>query len=141
MMIDFDAEGCRRQFPALARRIAGQPAVYFDGPAGSQVPHRVIEAVGRYLAGTNANSGGPFATSQESDAVLRNAHRAVADFLGSEDPNLVIFGSNMTTLTFALARSLGNGWRPGDEVLVTRLAHDANFTPSRPARQSAEWPA
>ena len=125
----FDVEHCRRQFPALAREIDGAPAVFFDGPAGSQVPRQVIEAVGGYLSRTNANSDGRFATSRESDALLREGHRAVADFLGSDDPDLVVFGPNMTTLTLSLARALARTWKPGDEVLVTRLEHDANFTP------------
>jgi cysteine desulfurase family protein (TIGR01976 family) len=124
-----DVERCRAQFPALARKVDGHPAVYFDGPAGSQVPQRVIDAVGRYMAHTNANCGGVFATSLESDALLHESHRAVADFLGSSDPDLVTFGPNMTTLTLSLARALARTWNPGDEVLVTRLEHDANFTP------------
>jgi cysteine desulfurase family protein (TIGR01976 family) len=125
----FDVERCRAQFPALAREVNGRPAVYFDGPAGSQVPQRVIDAVSHYLAHCNANHDGVFATSQESDALVKAAHRAVADFLGSSDPDLVVFGPNMTTLTLSLARALARTWEPGEEVLVTRLEHDANFTP------------
>jgi cysteine desulfurase family protein (TIGR01976 family) len=124
-----DVMWCRRQFPALARLVGGRPAVYFDGPAGSQVPGRVIEAVGRYLAATNANHGGIFATSLESDALLAAAHRAVADLLGADDPDSVAFGPNMTTLTLSLSRALARTWRPGDEVLVMRGEHDANVTP------------
>lgn len=119
----------RDRFPALGRQIGGRPVAYLDGPAGSQVPRSVIDAVGRYMSETNANCDGLFATSEESDALLEQAHRAVADFLGTEDPSLVIFGPNMTTLTLSLARSLAREWGPGDEVLVTRLEHDANFTP------------
>ena len=85
----FDPIGCRRQFPALTRQIADQPVVFFDGAAGSQVPQRVIEAVGQFLAEANANHGGVFATSRESDALLSEAHRAVADLLGTGDPDLV----------------------------------------------------
>jgi cysteine desulfurase family protein (TIGR01976 family) len=125
----FDPERWRAQFPALSRRIGGRPAVFLDGPAGSQIPRRVSDAVAGYLTETNANSGGVFATSAETDLLLRDAHRAVGDFFGSDDPDLVIFGPNMTTLTLALADALGRGWRAGDEVLVTRLEHDANFTP------------
>jgi cysteine desulfurase family protein (TIGR01976 family) len=125
----FEPERWRAQFPALSRRVGGRPAVFLDGPAGSQVPRRVSDAVVSYLSETNANSGGVFATSTETDVLLRNAHRAVADFLGSDDPDLVIFGPNMTTLTLALANALCRGWRAGDEILVTRLEHDANFTP------------
>jgi cysteine desulfurase family protein (TIGR01976 family) len=119
----------RQQFPALSRTHAGQPAIYFDGPAGTQVPQRVIDAIADYLSNRNANHGGLFATSRESDAMLDEAHRAVADLLGVEDPDCVCFGSNMTTLTFALSRALANSWCSGDEVLVTRLDHDANVTP------------
>jgi cysteine desulfurase family protein (TIGR01976 family) len=125
----FDVERCRRQFPALARSVHGQPAVYFDGPAGSQVPQRVIDAIGDYLVRMNANHGGVFETSRQSDALLDEAHRGLADFLGTADPETVVFGPNMTSLTFALSRSLARTWRPGDEVVVSRLEHDANVTP------------
>ncbi len=128
-MANFDVARCRAEFPALSREVGGRPAVYFDGPAGSQVPARVIEAITRYLSERNANHGGVFATSRESDALLAEAHRAVADLLGSDDPDLVAFGPNMTTLTLSLSRSLGQTWKPGDEVIVTALDHDANFTP------------
>lgn len=121
--------GQRTQFPALQRQVAGQPAVFFDGPAGTQVPTGVIEAIREYLVRHNANHGGCFLTSQESDAMLEETHRAAADFLGASDPDTIAFGANMTTLTFALSRSLARTWKPGDEVLVTRLDHDANFSP------------
>lgn len=107
----------------------GKPFVYFDGPAGSQVPESVAAAVASYLTTMNANHGGVFATSIESDAMLDAAHAAVADFLGADDPDCVAFGANMTTLTFALSRALAKTWKPGDEVIVTRLDHDANVTP------------
>ena len=119
----------RSQFPALQREIAGRPVACFDGPAGSQVPQRVADAVARYLLQTNANHGGTFATSRESDALLDRAHRRLADFVGSSDPDCIVFGPNMTTLTFALSRALATDWKPGDELLVTRLDHDANVTP------------
>ena len=128
-MRTWDAHACREQFPALRRTVHNHPAVYFDGPAGSQVPARVIEAVSRYLAETNANHDAPFATSRESDAILNEAHRAVADFLGTAHADCVVFGPNMTTLTFALSRSLARTWNAGDEVIVTQLEHDANYTP------------
>jgi cysteine desulfurase family protein (TIGR01976 family) len=124
-----DVEAVRRQFPALARTQHGQPVVFFDGPAGSQAPQRVIDAVGHYLAHTNANHGGLFATSRESDALLDEAHGAAADFLGASDAGEVAFGANMTTLTLALSRALARTWRAGDEVVVTRSEHDANYTP------------
>ena len=120
---------CRAQYPALSRLVGGRPAVYLDGPAGSQVPRRVMDAISGYLAERNANHDGLFATSQESDAMLAQAHRAVADLVGAEDPATIAFGPNMTTLTFALSRALARTWKPGDEVVVTRLDHDANVTP------------
>ncbi len=126
---EFPIDWCRQQFPALERRLLDQAVVYLDGPAGSQVPQRVIDAVSRYLSATNANHGGYFATSRESDAVLAAAHRAAADFLGTGSPEETVFGANMTTLTLAFSRALARTWKPGDEVIVTRLDHDANVSP------------
>lgn len=120
---------CRRQFPALSRKVGERPAAFFDGPGGTQVPQRVIEAVSHYLAHTNANHGGLFATASESDKLLAEAHRGLADFLGASDPATVVFGQNMTSLTFALSRSLSRTWKSSDEVIVTRLDHDANISP------------
>ncbi|MCA9163487.1 MAG: aminotransferase class V-fold PLP-dependent enzyme, partial [Planctomycetales bacterium] len=114
-------QSLRQQFPALARRQNDQPVVYLDGPAGTQVPRRVIDAIADYLSHRNANHGGLFATSRESDAMLDEAHRAFADLLGADDPDCVYFGPNMTTLTFALSRAVATTWRPGDEIIVTRL--------------------
>lgn len=120
---------CRRQFPALHRPCPQRPAVFLDGPAGTQVPQAVITAVSAYLSECNANHGGLFATSRDSDARLQAAHAAVADLLGTEDADTVAFGANMTSLTLALSRALARTWNPGDEIIVTRLEHDANFTP------------
>jgi cysteine desulfurase family protein (TIGR01976 family) len=128
-MEPFPVEQVRAQFPSLARRVGEAPAAFFDGPGGSQVPQRVIDAVSGYLLRGNANSGGAFATSVDTDAMLDAAHAAAADLLGSGDPGEVAFGANMTTLTMALARALGRTWNPGDEVLVTRADHDANIAP------------
>lgn len=125
----FPVNWCRGQFPALARHIEGLPAIFFDGPAGSQVPDRVIEAIVGYLRTHNANHGGLFATSRESDALLESAHQALADLFGASDPTSIIFGANMTTLTFSLSRALAPTWRAGDEIVVTQLDHDANVTP------------
>lgn len=119
----------RSQFPALARRDGGQAAAFLDGPAGTQVPQCVIDAVSEYFVRHNANHGGQFPTSRESDAVLAEAHQAAADFLGTDDPDTVAFGPNMTTLTLALSRALARTWGEGDEILVSGLDHDANFTP------------
>jgi len=120
---------CRQQFPALSRTVNDSPAIFLDGPAGTQVPQRVIDAMVRYLSDCNANHGGLFPTSMESDLMLADAHRALADLLGVEDSAEVAFGANMTSLTFALARSLARTWSPGDEIVVTRLDHDANVSP------------
>lgn len=119
----------RAHFPALARTWQAKPVVYLDGPAGSQVPEQVIEAVSAYLAHTNANTHGPFLTSEATDRILEDARGAVADLLGSDAPELVVFGPNMTTLTFALSHAMARTWSAGDEVVVTRLDHDANITP------------
>ncbi len=125
----FPVDWCRRQFSALARQFDGQTAVFFDGPAGSQVPERVIDAIGSYLRTSNANHGGLFVTSRESDALLESAHQAFADLFGAADPAAIIFGANMTTLTFSLSRALARTWQHGDEIVVTQLDHDANVTP------------
>ena len=129
MTARFDLESVRSQFQAFNRTVEGHPVVFLDGAAGSQVPSRVAEAVSGYLIGTNANHGGPFATSVESDAMLDAAHQAAADFLGTADPDTVAFGANMTTLTLAVSRALASTWQPGDRILVSRLDHDANVTP------------
>jgi len=125
----FEVDWCREQFPALTGTIYDRRVVYFDGPAGSQVPHQVAEAVSHYLLEMNANHGGTFATSRESDEMLHGAQCAVADLLGASDPDSVVFGANMTSQTFALSRALARTWQPGDEILVSDLDHDANFTP------------
>ena len=95
MSQNFDVQWCRRQFPALATEVAGQPAVFFDGPAGSQVPRRVIDAVAEYFTRCNANHGGLFQTSRQSDAILAAARQALADFLDTADPNTIAFGPNI----------------------------------------------
>src|SRR4051794_4408865 len=111
----------REQFPALHRLCQGRRPVFLDGPGGTQVPQGVIDALVAYLSTCNANTGGPFATSQESDRILAAAHQAVADLLNAPSPDEVVFGGNMTTLTFHLSRALARTLRPGDEVVVTRL--------------------
>ncbi|MBC8159648.1 MAG: cysteine desulfurase-like protein [Roseiflexaceae bacterium] len=123
-----DLDWIRAQFPALAETVNDQPAVFFDGPGGTQVTRGVADAVGNYLLRANANTHGAFLTSQRTDQVIEEAHQAMADLLGC-DPDEVIFGANMTTLTFALARSIGREIQPGDEIVLTRLDHDANFAP------------
>lgn len=127
----------RSQFPALTKQVNGLPAVFFDGPAGTQVPQAVIDAISHYLADCNANSHGCFLTSQESDRVIAQAHEAAADLLGTGDADTVSFGANMTSLTFALSRALAKTWNPGDEIVLTHLEHDANFSPWRLAAEDA----
>jgi cysteine desulfurase family protein (TIGR01976 family) len=119
----------RQQFPALHRPREGQTPIFLDGPAGTQVPQRVIDSMVHYLTTCNANQGGVFPTSRESDDILRGAHQAMADLLNAPSADEIVFGPNMTTLTFQLSRALGRTLRGGDEVLVTRLDHDANVTP------------
>ncbi len=123
-----DLEWIRAQFPALRHEVHGQPAVFFDGPGGTQVTQSVIDAIADYLTLSNANTHGAFVTSARTDATIDAAHAAMADFLGC-DPDEVVFGPNMTTLTFALSRALGREIQPGDEIVLTRLDHDANFAP------------
>src|SRR5689334_25219527 len=123
-----DLAWIRGQFPALSQTVNGRPAVFFDGPGGTQVPQRVIDAIGDYLIHANANTHGAFATSARTDATITAAHAAMADFLGC-DPDEVVFGANMTSLTFMLSRSIGRAIQPGDEIVLTRLDHDANFSP------------
>jgi cysteine desulfurase family protein (TIGR01976 family) len=123
-----DVDAARAAFPALARAIGGRPAAFLDGPGGSQVPQAVIDAVGAYLRGSNANLGGAFATSTESDAVVERARSAAADFTGS-DVDGIAFGPNMTTLNFLLAHAVARTLARGDEIVVTELDHDANVSP------------
>ena len=117
-MAALDIAWARSQFPALAVQVNGRPAVYFDGPGGTQVPQRVIDAMRDYLMNSSANTHGAFLTSRRSDEVIAGAHAAVADLLGC-DADEVIFGPNMTTLTFSLSRALGREFGPGDELVVT----------------------
>ena len=123
-----DVEHVRRQFPALARVVNGHPAAYLDSPGGTQVPERVIAAVAAYLRDHNCNLHGAFATGRETDEIVRDAHAAMADFLGC-DADEVSFGANMTTLNLLLAQALAREMRPGDEVIVTELDHEANRAP------------
>jgi len=123
-----DVSWVRQQFPALRQTVNGQPAVFFDAPGGTQVPQQVIDAISEYLSKWNANSGGAFLTSQRSDLVVEQAHQAMADFFNC-DPDEIVFGANMTTLTFALSRAIGRDLKSGDELLVTCLDHDANVSP------------
>jgi cysteine desulfurase family protein (TIGR01976 family) len=122
-------ESCRQQFPGLSRQHNSQTMVFFDGPAGTQVPRCVGDAMTNYLYHTNANHHGQFATSIESDELLTASHQAHAEFVGATDGGEVAFGQNMTSLTFSFSRALGKTWKPGDEIILSSLDHDANVNP------------
>ena len=119
-----DLAQIRAQFPALAR-----PAIFLDNPAGTQVARPALERIQEYLVEYNANHDGAFATSRASDALVETARQAAADFLCAGRSEEIVFGPNMTTLTFNLSRSIARTWNPGDKIVVTRLDHDANITP------------
>ncbi|MGH7638495.1 MAG: cysteine desulfurase-like protein [Gemmatimonadaceae bacterium] len=120
----------RNQFPALDRIHNGVPVAYFDGPGGTQVPRRVVEAMSTYLYHHNANTHWNYPTSAETDALIDDARRALADFMNGA-PEEISFGANMTTITFHLARALSRGWDETDEVVITELDHHANVAPWR----------
>jgi cysteine desulfurase family protein (TIGR01976 family) len=119
----------RAQFPALSLEINGKTAVFFDGPGGTQSPQSVIEAMGGYLAYGSSNLGGPFATSRHAEAVTEAARQAMADLLNAARPEEIAFGQNMTSLTMSFSRAMSRTWEAGDEIIVTRLDHDANIAP------------
>src|SRR5579863_6753480 len=123
-----DLPSIRAQFPSLAQTVNGHPATFLDGPGGTQVPQRVIDAISNYLGRDNANTGGAYATSRHTDAMIAAARAAIADFLHCA-PDEVVFGPNMTTLTYSMSRAIGRDLKPGDEIVVTRLDHDANVSP------------
>ncbi len=123
-----DVAALRRRFPALSRTVDGRPAAFLDGPGGSQTPDAVIDAMTAYLRGSNANLGGAFVTSAESDALYERARQAGADFTGSR-PEEIAFGANMTTLNFLLAHAVARTLKEGDEIIVTQLDHDGNVSP------------
>lgn len=132
--MSLDVESLRTQFPALQQCGAdGRPWVYFDNPAGTQVPQAVIDAVGDYYRRMNANAGGLFPTSISTDAMVAGVRSAMADFLNAPSDREIVFGPNMTTLSFALGRSLAQTLQPGDEIVLTRMDHDANVEPWRRA--------
>lgn len=119
----------RSRFPGLQRGADGVRSVFFDGPAGSQTPLAVVDAMRDYLLHGNANHGGVFATSRTTDAMVAAARAAFVDFLGADDPEEIVFGANMTTMTFHVARQLARTWRPGEEIVVTESDHEANVMP------------
>ena len=130
-MAAYDVDALRAEFPALALTEEGRLVAFFDGPGGTQVPRRVIDAVVRYYETSNANDGGAFGTSHRSDALVAEAHEALADFLGASSGDEIKTGANMTSLTFHVSRSIGASLQPGDEVIVTTLDHEANVSPWR----------
>src|SRR5512135_110045 len=119
-----DPSAVRSQFPALNR-----PAIFFDNPGGTQIARQSLDRINQYLLENNANHEGAFATSKASDAILDEAHAAMADFYNAASPDEIVFGNNMTTLTLHISRSISREWKAGDEIVVTRLDHDANVTP------------
>ena len=123
-------EEIRRCFPAFTRTHNRYPVAYFDGPGGTQVPRTVVEAMNDYLYHHNANTHWAYPTSEETDTIIDSARSVLADFLNAE-PTEIVFGANMTTLTFHLARALGRGYERDDEILVTELDHHANIAPWR----------
>jgi cysteine desulfurase family protein (TIGR01976 family) len=127
-MQNFPIDQVRAQFPALAVSDAGTPRIYFDAPGGTQICRPAIDRMVAHLERGTANNGGAFATSIETDALSRAARAAMADLLGGE-PGEIAFGPNMTSLTFALSRALSRDWCEGDEIVLSRLDHDANVTP------------
>src|SRR5438876_1107545 len=126
----FDVAWAREQFPSLKLQVEGHAAAFLDGPAGTQVPKQVIQAIEDYLVSANANTCGAFETSRRNDAMIASTRAAMADFFNCH-PGEVVFGQNMTTITFALARAIGREFKAGDEIVVTTLDHDANVAPWR----------
>src|SRR5206468_12322088 len=125
-----DLAWVRSQFPSLSQTVNGYPAAFLDGPGGTQVPQRVIDAISGYLRENNANTHGAYITSRNTDEVIAGARAAMADFLGC-DSDEIVFGPNMTTLTFAMSRAIGRELGSGDEIVLTHLDHDANVSPWR----------
>ena len=126
--IQFDLAWVRAQFPALSLEVDGHPVSFLDGPGGTQVPLRVIDAISEYLRTSNANTCGAYATSRRTDQIIAEARSAMADFFDA-DPDEIVFGPNMTSLTYAISRAIERGLGPGDEIVLTLLDHDANFSP------------
>jgi cysteine desulfurase family protein (TIGR01976 family) len=125
----FDLDTVRSRFPALSIADNGVPRIYFDNPAGTQVSQLVVDRMSECLLQANSNLGGSFATSRKADVIVHDAHAAMADLLNAPSPEEVIFGQNMTTLTLHVSRSIGRQFRAGDEIILSRMDHDANVTP------------
>ncbi len=131
-----DITSARTTFPALSRRLDGRTVAYLDGPGGTQVAAPVIEAMSRFMEVGGSNLGGPFATSVETGEVVNGARAAVADLFNA-DPGEIVFGQNMTSLTYAMSRSIARTWRRGDNIVLSRLDHDANVSPWLQAAKDA----
>ena len=127
--MSFDLDAVRARFPALSITDDGKRRIYLDNPAGTQVPQSVADAMSSCLIESNANIGGGFVSSENAAAVVASARRAMADLLNAPSPDDIVFGHNMTTITMHLSRSLGRLFRPGDEIVLTRMDHDANVWP------------
>ncbi len=127
--MSYSVQDVRAAFPSLSLRDDGRPRVYLDNPAGTQVPLTVMQAISDSFMQACANQGGYFRTSREADRIVDQAHRAMAEFLGTPDPSEIIIGPNSTTLTFQLSRSIGRELQAGDEVILTRMDHEANVAP------------
>ncbi len=125
----FDLDAVREKFPSLSRSDDGQPRIYFDNPAGTQVPQSVADRMAECLIEANANLGGAFRTSKLAEEVVQDAHDAMADFLNAPSSDEIVFGQNMTTITLHLSRSIGRALEPGDEIVLSRMDHDANVHP------------
>ena len=124
-----DLELIRQQFPALALTDKGCPRIYFDNPGGTQVPQQMLDRMNHSLVHANANHGGAFRTSVDSDAILDDAHLGMADLLNAPFADEIVFGPNMTTLTFSVSRAIGRRLQKGDALLLTRMDHDGNIGP------------
>ena len=125
----YDVEAIRSEFPALSISDDGVRRIYFDNPAGTQVPQSVIDKMAECLAESNANLGGFFQTSEQATALADEAHVAMAELLNAPSPDEIVFGQNMTTITLHISRSIGQLTKPGDEIILTRMDHDANVQP------------
>ena len=129
--MSYDIQTIRQEFPSLAVTDDGQRRIYFDNPGGTQIAQRSLDRMNDYLIHANTNVHGPFVTSQMTDALIDVTHEALADFVGASDPGEILFGQNMTTLTLHLSRSIANTLTAEDEIVVTRMDHDANISPWR----------
>src|SRR5512140_2855337 len=124
-----DVTRCRAEFPSLSRVVNGYRFAYLDGPAGTQVPESVIDAISNYYRTSNANTHGAFVTSQETDAMMRSTRESAAAFLGASSAKEISFGANMTTLSFSLSRAFSREFAEGDEIVISQLDHEANRGP------------